>query len=223
MDHPPATIRGRFHGSRHHSPVITPLSNVHVFVGSKPWHCLFMSAGIDRPPPDAASLREAALRYLGRYASTEAGLRKTLNRRIDNWAWLHPDRDETAAAKRAVPEIVAKMVELGLINDAAFAESRARRLALSGRSRLAITADLAAKGIGAVLTKATLPRDNDAELAAALILTRKRRIGPFRNNAENQNKELGIMARAGFPRDIASRALAMTPDDAEAAITAARS
>ena len=223
MDHPPATIRGRFHGSRHHSPVITPLSNVHVFVGSDSCHCLIMSAGIDRPPPDAASLREAALRYLARYATTEAGLRKTLHRRIDNWAWLHPDRDETAAAKRAVPGIVTQMVELGLINDTAFAESRARRLALNGRSRVAISAALAAKGIGSALTEAVLPRDNDVELAAALILTRKRRIGPFRNNAENRTRELGVMARAGFPRDIASRALAMAPDDAEAAITAAKS
>ena len=33
--------------------------------------------------PDGAALRDAALAYLARYAATEAGLRRVLERRID--------------------------------------------------------------------------------------------------------------------------------------------
>jgi len=118
-----------------------------------------------------------------------------------------------------VPGIVARMVELGLLNDASFAESRARGLALGGRSRRAISAKLMAKGISSEQARAVLP---EGELASALILARKRRIGPFRTGEPDRNKELGVLARAGFPRDVALRALAMPPDEAEAAIIAAR-
>jgi regulatory protein len=180
----------------------------------------------DQPPPDADSLREAALTYLARYATTEAGLRAVLQRRIDLWARRAAERDDVteraAAAKQSVPGIVARLVELGLLNDAAFAESRARGLALSGRSRHAIASRLIAKGIDPESARAAVPEGKEAEFISALILARKRRLGPFRTAAPDQNRELGVLARAGFPRDVALRALAMDPDEAEEAIRAAR-
>ncbi|HEX3990605.1 MAG TPA: RecX family transcriptional regulator, partial [Acetobacteraceae bacterium] len=104
-----------------------------------------------RPAPDAASLHEAALNYIARYATTEAGLRQVLQRRIEAWvrqAGAEDDvRDLAAAAKAAIAGVIARLVELGLLNDATFAENRARGLALSGRSHRAITARLMAKGI----------------------------------------------------------------------------
>ena len=56
------------------------------------------------------------------------------------------------------------MVELGLLNDAAFAENRARGLALNGRSRRAITARLMAKGIDPAHARAVLPEGDESEL-----------------------------------------------------------
>lgn len=179
-----------------------------------------------RKAPDEASLREAALNYLARYATTEAGLRLVLHRRIDRWAREAVDRDtvreQAAAAKASVAGVVARMVELGLLNDAAFAESRARGLALNGRSRRAIAARLMAKGITPDAARVVLPDGEKTELAAALILARKRRIGPFRKGEPDQNKELGVLARAGFPRDVALRALEMEHEAAEEEIRAAR-
>jgi regulatory protein len=176
-----------------------------------------------RPAPDAASLQEAALNYLARYATTEAGLRQVLHRRIDVWARQAAGEDDVreraAAAKASVAEVIARVVELGLLNDAAFAESRARGLALSGRSHRAIAARLMATGIAPDRARAVLP---EGELVAALILSRKRRIGPFRTAAPDHNRELGVLARAGFPRDVAVRALAMATEDAEEAIRVAR-
>ena len=191
------------------------------------WHRWRMTDASFRPPPDAASLKEAAMRYVARYATTEAGLRFVLNRRIDRWARLTQDRDgvaeRVATAKAAIPAIVARMTELGLVNDAAFAESRARSLSLGGKSRRAILAKLAVKGIGAEQARAALPEEGDGELVSALVLARKRRIGPFRvTDAGDRNKEMAVLARAGFPRDVAARALAMAEGEAEAAIIAAR-
>ncbi len=177
--------------------------------------------------------------YLARYSSTEVGLRRVLFRRIDRWGRAAADqyaaRDHMAAAKGEVPGVVARMVELGLVNDAAFAASRARGLALSGRSRRAIAARLMAKGIAADQARSVVPDDAEAEFVSALILTRKRRVGPFRRVAEGNaraegdartegdaRKELGMLARAGFPRDVAMRALAMDPEAAEVLIRAAR-
>lgn len=183
-----------------------------------------MASDRPRPPPDAASLREAALQYLARYATTEAGLRQVLHRRIDLWARQAAGEDGTseraAAAKAMVAGVIARLVELGLLNDAAFAEHRARGLALSGRSHRAIAARLMAKGIAPDRARAVLP---EGELVSALILARKRRIGPFRKTAEpDHNRELGVLARAGFPRDIALRALRMEAEAAEEAIRVAR-
>jgi regulatory protein len=177
----------------------------------------------ESPPPDAGSLHESALTYLARYAATEAGLRRVLERRIDTWARGAADRDAVAdqvrAAREAVRDVVARLVASGAVSDAAFAESRARSLVNAGRSRRAVTARLAAKGVNADLARSVLPEDTETELVSALILARKRRIGPFRtsNDAERQ-REFGILARAGFPRAVAERALDADREEAEEAI-----
>ena len=184
------------------------------------------------PPPDAAALHDAALAYLARYAATEAGLRRALERRIDRWARAAAstaDRETLAAqveqAKRVVREVTARLAAAGAVNDAIFAETRARSLARSGRSRQAVTAHLMAKGVDAAAARAALPTDEENELAAALVLARRKRIGPFRSGEPDQaarQRELGILARAGFPQPLARRALAMQADEAEARINELR-
>lgn len=182
-------------------------------------------------PPDAAALHEAALAHLARYAATEAGLLRVLHRRIDRWAHRAEtagiEREavarQAAAGREAARLVVARLATAGAVNDTAFAESRARRLVQSGRSRSAVLARLAAKGVDADAARAAVPEDAASELAAALILARRRRIGPFRTaaNADRQ-RELAVLARAGFSRGIASQALAMPREEAEAVVTAFR-
>lgn len=183
-------------------------------------------------PPDAASLHHAALAYLARYAATEAGLRRVLLKRIDRWAQTQPDRDTAqpviAAARSAIDAVVAKLVGAGAISDAGFAEMRARSLLHTGRSRRAIQAALAAKGVPTEVARDAVGMDAAAELAAALILTRRRRIGGFRTTEPDdlsaaQRKEMALLARAGFSLETAQQALAMDPADAERRIHALRS
>jgi regulatory protein len=185
------------------------------------------------PPPNAARLREAALAHLARFAATEAGLRRVLERRVARWARAAEaegqSREVIAASAAAltadIASIAQSLVAAGAVNDAAFAESRARRLARSGHSRRAIAAHLAAKGIENETAAAALPEGEETELLAALAFCRRRRIGPFARvaaDATARMKALAALARGGFAQGIARRALAMDPDQAEEMLLAGR-
>jgi len=193
-------------------------------------------------PPDRAALKEAALAHLARFGTTEHGLRQVLGRRAQRWGRraVLAGLDEAeagqvvAALKPVIADIVTEMARLGAVDDAQFAASRSRSLTRSGRSTRAISAHLAARGVTAdVRTQALESRDetlgDDADLVAALVLARKRRVGPFaRPDAEaddvaTRHRAFGVLARAGFSRDIAARALSMDEDEAMTRIIAMKS
>jgi len=180
--------------------------------------------------PDATTLRAAALAHLARFAATQAGLTRVLERKVANWAHKSAEPPEriaaTAAQARAcIPEIVRRLAESGAVSDAVFAQTRARALARSGRSRRAIGAHLAARGVPATLAAEALPADPSLDFVAALIHARKRRLGPWRKqeaSPESLRRELGSLARAGFAHEVATRALRSGLDEAEDAINAFR-
>lgn len=186
-------------------------------------HGHVMSKSTIPATPDAGSLHQAALHYLARYAATEAGLRRVLARRIDRWARAQIDRDAAEpileAARAAVEALVKRLAESGAVSDAAFAESRARTLVRAGQSSRAIQMRLVAKGVGSDLARSASDADAETELAAALVLARKRRIGPYRvaeqPDAVARLKEMALLARAGFSRDTAEQALTTAREDAE--------
>ncbi len=169
-------------------------------------------------PPDAAKLYEAALNHLTRYAATQAGLARVLGRRIDRWARLYADADAeetTAAAAQAraeIPGVIARLQAEGVLDDAAFAASRAKRLTREGKSRRAVQAHLAAKGVRG----AEIAEDPQRELAAACAYLRRRRAGPFGEAPEL--KTLAALGRGGFSQEVARRAMAMERAAAEALI-----
>ncbi len=180
------------------------------------------------PPPDEATLREAALSYLARYSATQVSLLRVLNRRVARWARATGATAEaTAAPLAAARAVVARLATVGAVDDAAFAAGRARALHRAGRSRRAIAAHLQAKGVPASL--ATPPEDPKAELAAALLYCGRRRMGPFRPaadppepRADERLRDLARLARAGFPAAVAQRVLRLDHDQAEALLLEAR-
>jgi len=226
------------------------------------WHPAFMMPASAPPPPDEPALREAALTHLARFATTEQGLRDVLTRRLRRWAVRAERADldaETIASAVAacmdlIPGIVMDMVRIGALDDTTFAMSRARGMTRAGRSRRAVAVHLAQRGVGQDDTTAALDAAlgersdttaHDHELGAALVLARKRRLGPFsrpflpsdpddpdaeepphsRAHAEMQThtKALAVFARNGFERSVAEAALCMEPEEAEARIIALRS
>lgn len=184
-------------------------------------------------PPAEDDLRAAAVAYLARYSASEAALRRVLLRRIDRWCARARVCGEDAAtieqaaqaARRCLPALIAALTASGALDDAGFAASRAQRLIRGGRSRRAVMAALTAKGIARATAEAAVPTDPEAELAAALALARRRRIGPFRRGAADaltRRRELGVLARAGFPEAVALCALDMDAASAAALVLAVR-
>lgn len=185
------------------------------------------------PAPNRTKLHEAALLHLSRFAATQSGLVRVLDRRIDRWIRRAEqeklDTSPAAASRQAAREVVAALVQSGVVNDEAFAEARARRLTRAGRSRRQVQAHLQSKGVAASLADAALP-DPEAELQAALAYARRRRLGPFRtapddagDDPDARRRELAAMARAGFPQGVAQQALRMDPDEALSLVIALKS
>ncbi len=176
-------------------------------------------------PLDEAALREAALRHLARYASTSANLVRVLDRRVARWVRAGGSESEAPGLRRAVRTVVARLVEAGVVDDAAFAAARKRRLLRAGKSGRAIGAHLASRGVSPALAAAESRTEEGQALAAAAIALRRRRMGPFATGVvgvEARRRALAMLARAGFAQAVAGRALGLGRDEAEALIRAFR-
>ena len=160
------------------------------------------------PPYDSAALERAALRYLERFASSAANLRRVLERKIRRR--LPPEDDMPAEAGAMVAAIVAKAIAQGWIDDAIYAEQKARGLHRRGASLRVIRQTLAHKGIGAETRETALVRLEEEtgpklDLAAAITLARRRKLGPFRREGEraaHRERDMAVLGRAGFPYDL---------------------
>ena len=162
-------------------------------------------------------LENAALYYLQRYASSTENFRRVMMRKIERSCRHHGDTAADFAP--VVEDLIARYVATGLLNDETFARARAATLRRQGRSRQAIQAKMAAKGLppaAIAAALATVDEDApDAELHAAQKLAQKKKLGPWRTrpvtDPKDLQKEMAAMARAGFSYDIARRVLE-TPD-----------
>lgn len=169
-----------------------------------------------RVPPrlSVPYLESAALHYLERFASSSANLRRVLMRKAAR-AQAHWG-GEAAEAAAMVETAMVRLAGLGYLDDGAFAQARAASLHRRGQASRAIRAGLAARGVAPDLVDAALSdlaaREGraDTDLDAALILVRRRRLGPYRPEAERaarRLRDLAVLARAGFSHDVARRVI----------------
>ncbi len=167
-----------------------------------------------------ADIRAAALDYLGRFAATRQRLRTILKRRALKSA--QEKGIDPAPLLQAIEETIQWLEEKGLQSDQAYAEGKARSLAERGRSSRHIAGHLLAKGVDAELAKETIQTllsDNaETELELARRYAKKRRLGPYRADGKlppssQQKRDLAALARAGFPLEIARRALQSEDED----------
>ena len=167
----------------------------------------------------ASYLENAALHYLERFSSSSANLRRVLMRKVARSARAHGT--DPAEGAGLVEAIIARYLQSGLLDDAAYAAQRAASLRRRGASRYGIRGKLAVKGVEAELIDAALEKLDDepgsGDLAAACALVRRRRMGPYRPPAERAahgRKDLAALARAGFSIDVARRVLAAADSEA---------
>lgn len=161
-------------------------------------------------------LRKSALYYLERYSSSAANLRRVMLNKVERSARAHDtDRADGAAA---VDALIQNLIMAGLLDDASYAEARARSLCRRGVSSHGIRSHLAGKGVSGDAVERALAKlreeSAEPELAAALIYARKRRLGPYRVSTKDQGTEdqetdreraLAALGRRGFSYDLARR------------------
>ncbi len=161
-------------------------------------------------------LRNSALYYLERYASSSAHLRRLLLAKVARSARANgTDTEEGAEAGAiAVEALIAELLGAGLLDDTRYALERARILHRRGASMRAVRAGLRAKGVEADDIERALAglREEAAEpeLAAALAYARRRHLGPYRNpaaRAEFREKDLAALGRRGFGYGLARRVI----------------
>ena len=146
-------------------------------------------------------LMNKAVNYLGRYIASQQRLREVLQR----FAMRKLDAHDEAAVAQGIEAVIADCIRLGYVDDAAFAMARARSKRRGGGSALAIRRSLAEHAIDRTLVDEALAAadesSRDGELAAALRLAARRRIGPYfrrGHDEDTRRRHLAALARAGF-------------------------
>lgn len=162
------------------------------------------------PPLDEAGLRDLALHYAARFATTRLKLLRYLARKLKERGW--------AGSQPAALEVLAdRLAELGYVNDAAFAAMKSRTMAVRGLGHRRVTEQLHAAGVGEA-DRGDVP-DEQAALATALAFARRKRLGPFARERSDdpaaRQKALAAMLRAGHAMGVARQILA-APSVAEA-------
>lgn len=158
-----------------------------------------------RPPLNAASLRELALAYVSRYATSRARLLAYLMRKLRERGW---DDDQSPAA--AAEQMADAMVRLHFVDDRAFAGMKADGLARRGYGPRRVRQALDASGIGAEDAHDALQAARESAEQAALAFARRRRIGPYAKGPQDlrqREKAMGAMLRAGHDYALARRIL----------------
>lgn len=157
-------------------------------------------------PLDSAKLDELALAYVARFAANAHKLEAYLVRKVRERGW--------AGEEPADPDaIVDRFVDLGYIDDAAWAQARSDSLVRRGYGARRVGQALHAAGIAEDIRAAVAP-DHAAGRRAAVALARKRRFGPWGAPGADRaarEKQIAAMLRAGHGF-AAARAVIEAPD-----------
>jgi regulatory protein len=178
----------------------------------------------------ASYLENSAAHYLGRFATSSAHLRQLMMQKVQRSVSHHgTDADE---GEKFVDAIIAKFERLGFLNDASYAEMRARGLHAKGTPVRGIRYKLKQKGLSedhidaALSALAEEAEVRDLDLSAAIRLARRRRLGPYLSDDKDvrdgrRDKDMSVMARAGFSYDVVCQVLdADSVEELELAVAA---
>ena len=163
------------------------------------------------PPIDGPALERLALRYVERFATTQARLRQYLDRKIRARGFSGEAPDTAAIAQR--------FADAGYVDDRSFGEARAAAMARRGLGARRVVGALRHAGVGGDDADAIAPAIESRAIDAALTYARRRRIGPFANEPNAlqdrafREKQLAAMIRAGHDFALSRRIVAMTTDE----------
>ena len=145
-------------------------------------------------PLDTTGLRDLALAYMARFATSTARLERYLKRKLRERGW-----EDAEGREPDIASLVERYAGLGYVDDAAFARSKADGLLRRGYGARRVRQVLGQDGIAENLRDQMAPGEHAAR-TAALMLARKRRFGPFATEPvapEKREKQIAAMLRAG--------------------------
>ena len=156
-----------------------------------------------------------ALHYVSRYATSKARIERYLDRKVKErgWAGDHPPD---------VAVLVDKLAALGYVDDASFAEGRARSMAQSGYGGRRVAAALAVDRIADTDRAPADAVTAAARIEAILRFARRRRAGPFATVAITdpaaRQRLFGAFVRAGHDFALTKAVLALAPGESTDAL-----
>jgi len=160
--------------------------------------------------------------YLQRYAASTTQFRTIMTRKIDKSCRDHPDQSR-ADCLAMLDKIITRFTEVGYLNDQTTVRGMVASLAGRGMPQRTIQRRLGLKGFSEEDIRTALDAyygDNaitaaELDYRAALKLAKKKKLGPFAPAGVeiNQNKALGVFARAGFSFEMARKILSLDHDD----------
>jgi regulatory protein len=175
-----------------------------------------------RRPLDEASLSDMALTYVARFATTGAKLEAFLARKVRERGAAQ-DADGRAV-DLDISGLVTRLVELGYVDDEAYARSKSRDLNARGYGARRVDQALRAAGVGEQMRFDSAPNEA-ANRSAAALLAKKRRFGPFGDRPADEapdarrkrrEKQVAALLRAGHLYEDAGFIVdASTPDEVE--------
>lgn len=127
-------------------------------------------------PLDETRLRDLALHYAARFSTTGAKLEGYLARKIRERGIAEDEDGRTLELD--VPGLVARLVDLGYVNDDAYARAKSRDLTHRGYGARRVEQALWVAGVEEPLREAHAPGEAESR-RAAILLAKKRRFGPF--------------------------------------------
>lgn len=162
-----------------------------------------------RPPLDSARLRDLALHYVGRFATTRAKLNAYLKRKIGERGW-----DD--AAPPDIEALSAQFVALGYIDDAGYAAMKAGALTRRGFGTRRVSEALRAAGVGEGDSAPALDDAAAERWASAEAFAKRKRLGPYADAPvarEKRDKQIAAFLRAGHDYAMARRWIDAAPGE----------
>ncbi|CCW16077.1 hypothetical protein EBBID32_4080 [Sphingobium indicum BiD32] len=168
-----------------------------------------MTSKRPRAPLDEDSLREAALRYVSRFATSRGKLLAYLQRKIKERGWGGEQPAD-------LPALVERLAALNYVDDSQYAVMKSAALGRRGYGARRISESLRAAGI-APADRADADAQVDAETwLAAERYARRKRVGPYAAAApdpKQRDKAIAAFLRAGHSYAIARRWVDAAPGE----------
>jgi len=157
-----------------------------------------------RRPLDETSLRDLALSYAARYATTGAKVEAYLARKIRERGVTEDDGGRVRELD--VTSLVAQLIKLGYVDDDAYARARSRDLTARGYGKRRVEQALWTAGVEEEVRGNHAPGEAESR-RAAILLARKRGFGRFGHRIDPEapvdvqraakEKQIAAMLRAG--------------------------